>query len=82
MGLLGNCLIFALIYYWSKLFPTLVVSYMFGITFQAFYMPFVLMGFGFLMGGNPIPDMIAMAVGHAYFLLKRSSLLPKAPNFL
>ena len=54
--ILGMSLIMMLIYIWSRKNPNLTMSFMFGIRFQSFYFPWVLVVFSILMGGLPIAE--------------------------
>merc|ERR1711871_107955 len=67
---MGMSLVMSLIYAWSRTEPTTVVTFMFGLQFQAQYLPWVLTGFALLMGGSPMPDLLGIAAGHVYHFLK------------
>ncbi|KAF8071261.1 DER1 [Scenedesmus sp. PABB004] len=63
----ASSLIFTLIYVYSRNFPTQNVSIMGLFTVQSFYLPFAFLGITVILGGDPIPDILGMAVGHAYW---------------
>lgn len=69
LPLLSGPLIMALIYYWSQINPNEIVTYMFGIRFKSRYLPWVMIGFNILLGGNPFSEIIGIIVGHIYYLL-------------
>lgn len=73
--LLSPALATALIYVWSRAFPDIQTSFMFGIRFRNIYTPWVLTAFRFLLGGSPALDLAGIATGHLYFFL--ADILPK-----
>jgi len=66
----GIPLIFAIMYVWSRKFPEMTVSFMFGFSFKGFYLPWVLLGFNFLTGGSGVNELLGIGIGHAYYFLK------------
>jgi hypothetical protein len=56
LPVLGMSLIMMIIYVWSRKNPNVTMSFMFGLRFQSFYFPWVLVGFNVLMGGMPIAE--------------------------
>jgi len=86
--ILGMPLIMMIIYLWSRKNPNINMSFMFGIQFQSFYFPWVLVAFNLLMGGRPIPELMGIIVGHIYFFLEdiypntSGIRLIKTPKFL
>jgi len=88
LKILGMSLIMMIIYLWSRKNPNVVMSFMFGIRFQAFYFPWVLVGFDVLMGGFPKAEIVGIIVGHIYFFLEDiypatgGPRLLKTPQFL
>ena len=46
-----------------------MVTFMFGMTFKAMYLPWVLLVFNMAMGGSPLMLLIGIAVGHMYYFL-------------
>jgi hypothetical protein len=43
---------------------------MFGLKFQGIYLPWVLVAFTVLMGGDPKPDLAGIAAAHLFYFLK------------
>lgn len=39
-------------------------------TFTAPYLPWVLLAFSMMLGSSPIPDLLGMGAGHAYYFLE------------
>jgi hypothetical protein len=58
--ILSMGLIMMIIYYWSRKNPDGIITFMFGIKFQAVYLPWVLMGFTVLLGGVPILELFGV----------------------
>ncbi|KAJ1508697.1 Derlin 1 [Coelomomyces lativittatus] len=68
---LKDVLLFALIYVWSRCNAHQSVQFMFGITFQALYLPWVLVIFSFLITSQPpLTSLLGIAIGHVYYYLK------------
>merc|ERR1712146_641269 len=69
---LGMSLIMSVIYYWSRVHPQAQgeVSFMFGLKFEGIYLPWVLVAFTVLMGGDPKPDLAGIAAAHLFYFLK------------
>jgi len=65
----GMGLIMMLIYYWARKNPNVKVSFLFGITFQSQYLPWVMCGLSILLGGFPLLELIGIVAGHAYLFL-------------
>jgi len=79
LPVLGMGLIMMIIYYWSRKNPQIPMTFMFGARFQAFYFPWVLIGFRIMLGGSPISEICGVIVGHIYYFL--SDILPGSnPN--
>ncbi|KAG0341815.1 Derlin 1 [Podila humilis] len=68
---LFQSLVIAVIYLWAQSNSDRIVSFMFGVTFKAFYFPFVLMAYSYVMSGASIPwPMVIGAVSaHLYYFL-------------
>ncbi|KAH8739139.1 multi-pass transmembrane protein [Cryptosporidium ryanae] len=62
----GSSLIFAIIYYWSKKFPTSLVN-IWGFTLQAYQLPYALIFLDVLTGNSMIDDIIGLLAGHSYY---------------
>jgi len=67
---MGMSLISMLIYLWSRKNPNMEMSFMFGLRFKSIYFPWVLVGFSVLLGGNPLPELVGIFVGHCYYFLE------------
>merc|ERR1712166_700513 len=66
---LGMSLIMSIIYFWSRCFAAQEVTFMFGIKFEGFYLPWVLVVFTVVMGGSPVMDLLGIAAGHLFYFL-------------
>jgi hypothetical protein len=82
LPILGMGLIMMIIYIWSRKNPDQQMSFMFGIRFQSFYLPWVLMGFNLLMGGFPLTELLGVLVGHVYFFLDSVYPATGGPRYL
>jgi Derlin-2/3 len=69
-------LVFALVYVWSRHYPDQRVSLFGMIQLQSFYLPFAFLALTVVQGGSPIPDLLGIAVGHAWFF--GTELYPRA----
>jgi len=67
---LGPTLIFALLYVWARNNEGARVSLYGMITVTGLQLPWAFLAMTVLMGGNPVPDLIGILVGHLYFFLK------------
>jgi hypothetical protein len=67
-------LYFMLIYIWSKRNPEEQTSF-WGFPFKAAYLPWVLMGFAFILGDDITRDLCGIAAGHIYYFVQE--LLPE-----
>lgn len=83
-----SCLVFMIIYVWSRHNPNQMVSIWGLFTLQSFYLPFAFMGMGVILGGSPIPDLLGIVVGHLYWFLtelyplQSGRILITTPDFL
>lgn len=77
--LLANCLIMSIIYLWARLNADTTVSFMFGLQFKAKYLPWAMVAFTLLVGGNPLAEIFGIIAGHIYYLL--SELVPRDYGF-
>lgn len=66
-----------LVYIWSRRSPQVRVNF-FGLTFQAPFLPWVLMGFSLLLGNSILVDLLGIAVGHIYYFLE--DVFPNQPG--
>jgi hypothetical protein len=72
---LSSSLIMCVIYYWSRCNPEEIATFMFGLSFKSKYLPWVMVIFTTLLGGNPMLEILGIIVGHIYFLL--TDLVPR-----
>lgn len=70
IGFCASSLIFMLAYVWSKNFATQDVSLYGLLTIQGFYLPFALLAFSVMVGGNWVADVLGILGGHMYYFLK------------
>ncbi|KAJ1612107.1 transmembrane domain-containing protein [Cryptosporidium canis] len=77
----GSSLIFGIIYYWSKKFPTSLVS-IWGFTLQAYQLPYALLFLDVLTGNSLIDDLIGLLAGHTYYYLRDIIYENSTDNFL
>lgn len=64
--ILGQSLIFAIVYLWSRRNPTSPVS-VWGFRLTGSNLPWVFIGLGVLLGNNPIPDLMGLAAAHLFY---------------
>ncbi|XP_023576719.1 derlin-3 isoform X6 [Octodon degus] len=74
---LGQALMAMLVYVWSRRSPQVRVNF-FGLTFQAPFLPWALMGFSLLLGNSILVDLLGIAVGHIYYFLE--DVFPNQPG--
>ena len=84
-GFHNNILIFAgqaftlmLVYVWARRNPFVRMNFFGLLTFQAPYLPYVLLGFSLLLGNSVSVDLLGMAVGHTYYYLE--DIFPNQPG--
>ena len=65
----GPSLVFMCIYVWSRSDPFAEVVF-YGFSFKQWHTPFLFLVMGLLLGGNPVLDLVGIALGHAYFFAK------------
>ncbi|KAJ0410936.1 hypothetical protein ATCC90586_004289 [Pythium insidiosum] len=65
---LGTSLIFMIVYVWSRRNPTAPVA-IWGFRFEGLYLPWALIAFTVLVGGNPMMDIFGVIAGHIYYFL-------------
>lgn len=68
-ALTGPSMIFAMIYYWSRVEPEAPLS-VWGFQVKGYQLPFVLIFLSMLMGGDIWKDIVGLAAGHVYYFLK------------
>ncbi|XP_058031971.1 derlin-1 isoform X3 [Ahaetulla prasina] len=62
-------LIMSVLYVWAQLNRDMIVSFWFGTRFKACYLPWVILGFNYIIGGGVVNELIGNLVGHLYFFL-------------
>lgn len=67
---LGQAFTIMLVYVWSRRNPMIRMNFFGLITFQAPYLPWVLLAFSLLLGNSVIVDLMGIAVGHVYYFLE------------
>ncbi len=81
-AILSTSLISAVIYVWSRANQTTNVSFFGLFSVAGFYLPFTLLAWTIVQGGDPIPDIRGIVAGHCYYFL--ATVWPRAggPNLL
>ncbi|KAF7708114.1 hypothetical protein HF521_017171 [Silurus meridionalis] len=69
MQLLMIPLIMSVLYVWAQMNRDMIVSFWFGTRFKACYLPWVILGFNYIIGGSAVNELIGNLVGHLYFFL-------------
>ncbi|XP_037091559.1 derlin-2-like [Pollicipes pollicipes] len=67
---LGQAFTIMLVYVWSRRNPFIHLNFFGLLSFQAPYLPWVLLAFSLLLGNKVAVDMVGIAVGHGYFFLE------------
>ncbi|KAK3551436.1 hypothetical protein QTP70_017313 [Hemibagrus guttatus] len=62
-------LIMSVLYVWAQMNRDMIVSFWFGTRFKACYLPWVILGFNYIIGGSVVNELIGNLVGHLYFFL-------------
>ncbi|RLN93771.1 hypothetical protein BBJ28_00008445, partial [Nothophytophthora sp. Chile5] len=81
---LGTSLIFMIVYVWSRRNPTAPVA-IWGarwFRFDGLYLPWALIAFTVLVGGNPMMDVFGVIAGHLYYFLLEVLPATKGWNLL
>ena len=79
---------FFVVYVWSRRNKNVRMSFLGLFTFTAPYLPWVILGFGVLLGQSPVFDLLGVAVGHVYYFLEdvypeiSGRRLLKTPGFM
>lgn len=68
-------LFFMVIYVWSRRHPDSQTNF-YGFGFKASYLPWVLVAFSFIVGDDPVRDLLGIAAGHLYYFIQE--VLPTA----
>ncbi|CAJ0581176.1 unnamed protein product, partial [Mesorhabditis spiculigera] len=74
----GHAFTMMLVYIWSRRNPHIRMNFFAALTFNAPYLPWVLLFFSVLLGNNALVDFIGIACGHLYFFLE--DVFPHQPN--
>ncbi|KAM7420307.1 hypothetical protein PAMA_014832 [Pampus argenteus] len=69
MQLLMISLIASIVYVWAQFNKDMIVTFWFGTRFKAQYLPWVMMGFNFIVRGSLVDELVGNLVGHLYFFL-------------
>lgn len=67
---LGSALTFMMAYVWGRLNESVRMSFLGFITFNAPYLPWVMLSFSVLIGNSITMDIIGICVGHLYYFLE------------
>ena len=67
-----------LVYVWARRNPNIRMNFFGLLTFNAPYLPWVLLGFSLLLGNSVSVDLLGMAVGHCYYFLE--DIFPNQPG--
>ncbi|KAL6051717.1 Derlin [Balamuthia mandrillaris] len=67
---LAPSLAFMIVYVWSRRNRNVQMSFLGLFTFTAPYLPWVILGFGLLLGHSPLYDLLGLAFGHLYYFLE------------
>ncbi|PIK50879.1 putative derlin-1 [Apostichopus japonicus] len=67
--LLMEPMILSALYVWCQLNRDVIVSFWFGTRFKAMYLPWVLVGFNWILRGGGLAEILGILVGHLYFFL-------------
>lgn len=70
MPLLMDCMVLSVLYVWCQCNKETIVTFWFGTTFKAMYLPWVLFVFNFIIVGGGISELIGILSGHIYYFLK------------
>jgi len=70
MLVLMDPMVLSVLYLWCNLNKDQIVSFWFGTKFPAWYLPWVLFGFNFILGGGGISELMGIVIGHLYYFMK------------
>ncbi|KAI3380941.1 hypothetical protein SNEBB_006778 [Seison nebaliae] len=68
--MLLNILIMSILYIWCQFHKDEIVRFWFGTQFKAMYLPWVYLGFNFILQGGGFVELMGIIVGHLYYFLK------------
>jgi len=72
---LSESLLMAILYVWSRKFPDVNMTFMFGLRFKSQYLVWVLTAYHFILGGSVWQEVIGIVCGHIYWFC--SDVLPR-----
>ncbi|KAF8764887.1 Derlin-2 like protein [Argiope bruennichi] len=75
---LGQAFTIMLVYVWSRRNPYVRMNFFGLLSFQAPYLPWVLLAFSLLLGNSVMVDLMGIAVGHVYYFLE--DVCPNQPG--
>merc|ERR1711936_556287 len=75
---LGQAFTIMLVYVWARRNPYIRMNFFGLLTFNAPYLPWVLLGFSLLLGNSVSVDLLGMAVGHCYYFME--DIFPNQPG--
>jgi len=75
---LGQALTIMLVYVWARRNPFVRMNFFGLLTFNAPYLPWVLLGFSLLLGNSISVDILGMVIGHVYYFLE--DIFPNQPG--
>lgn len=75
---LGHAFTIMLVYIWSRRNPSVRMNFFGLITFQAPYLPWVLLAFSIILGSSTVVDIIGIIVGHFYYFFE--DVFPYEPH--
>jgi len=75
---LGQAFTIMLVYVWARRNPYIRMNFFGLLTFNAPYLPWVLLGFSLLLGNSVSVDLLGMAVGHCYYFME--DIFPQQPG--
>ena len=78
MHFLGEALTTMIVYVWCRRNPFVRYNFFGLFTFQAPYLPWILVLISVLFGGSVLVDLVGIAVGHAYYFLE--DVFPNKPG--
>ena len=75
LWLLGEPLLMAVLYVWSRKYPGVDMTFMFGLRFKSQYLVWVLTVYHFILGSSVWGDVIGIVCGHLYWFA--ADVLPR-----
>jgi len=74
LPILMDGLILSVLYIWCQLNKEAIMSFWFGTQFKAMYLPWVIMGFNWIVSGAFLMPLVGIVVGHLYFFFLFSNI--------